>query len=372
MPKGKVPKPSAETLRRLKRRMHILKDRGIIDKPTIRREVAKSEAKYWLAKAKEWKPGTFEACGSAEFRAQMARTVNKMAVLLDRLEKVKTSVKRRRIIKQLSEIKFAFPEIEAKIPLEKRMDLEAVRLAVFDKLRELTLNKKLPDAERIEALRAFVKLAGQNAPEALIKMIKKSDRLLKKEIIRLLSKRGDVTTLETIEKKMLRSKDLNLKLIGLNILSNSPNLLAIVELARAIKFPRFEVKQVPERMLRRRKEELVQIIADQATLEKLTKDARALFERMQREFERVSGKKLDLYTNIFVVGMTARAIKQWFMRFGENPFITVEFRQGLAKELALHIVNLKRLSKEFGRPEEFNFAIRNLQEAIREIAKERG
>ena len=372
MPRRKVPKPSPETLRRLKRRILILKDRGTIDKPTIRRKVAKAEANHWLTKAKEWKPGTFEAGGSAEFRAQMARTANKMAVLLDRLEKAKTSVKRRKIIKQLSEIRFAFPEIEGKIPLEKRMSPEAVKLAVFDKLRELTLNKKLPDAERIEALRAFAKLVGQNAPEALIKMIKESDRPLKKEIIRLLAKRGDVATLETIEKKMLRSGDLNLKLIGLNILSNSPSLLAIMELARAIKFPRFEVKQVPERTLQRRKKELVQIIADQATFEKLTKEARALFEKMQRELERVSGKKLDLYTNIFVLGMTARAIKQWFIKFGENPFITVEFRQGLAKELALHIVNLKRLSKGFGKPEDFNFAIRNLQEAIEEIAKERG
>ncbi|MCD6478439.1 MAG: hypothetical protein J7L44_00965 [Candidatus Diapherotrites archaeon] len=372
MPRRKNLKPSAETLRRLKKRVKILREEGIIDRAEIRKRISEAEARYWENKAKKWKPKTFKAGGSAEFRAQMARTANKIAVLLEKLENAKTSAKRRKIIKQLSEIRFAPREIEAKIPIDKKMNLETIKAAVFDKLAEIALNRRLPQPERIEALRTFMKLGGHSAVEDIIKMIGHSDRILKKEIIRLLSERPDIRTLETIKERLLKSSDINLKLIGLNIVSHCPSIFAIMELANAIKFPTFKLKHVPEKTLRRRKEDFVQTIADLAVCGKITKDMEYLFKRMQEELEKTSSKRFDLLTNIFVFGMTARAIRQWFARFGESPAITDEFRHGLVKELSLHIINLRRLERAIGDLREFDFAIRNAENAIEEIMKERG
>jgi len=361
--------PKKGTIARMRKQIISLKREGITNRKERRRHISSKEVEFWEKRAEDWNPSTFALGGSKGYQAQRKRTINKIGKLLEKIENAKTSIERRKVIAEMRTIRFPSVKIGDKIPIEKKIHLSTMRIALIDKLKEIIQNTKLPADERIEATRALVNVSGPVAPAALAELVEKNPEnyAVKREAERILSKSINGTTLALIEKRLIKSDNMHTTLFGLNVLANMPSILAITKLAKIMGYPKMQIYDVPKKVKPMERTAIQKIISDRATMERLTEYSRKFFRKLLLESDKKMSRKFDLYSNIFLVGMTARAIRQWFQRFEKKVGVPKEFRAGLLDMLQARRENLVEISRNIGEPTALKFAIKNIDFAIEQI-----
>jgi hypothetical protein len=355
------------TIARMKSLLRELeRDYGIIDKSAKRKIISRLEARRWRQKAEEWSEKTFRRGGSAAFRKQMLRTVNKMLVLTERFGRAKTSVKRRKIMQLVRQIALPDKEIMNKIPVEQKLNFEAARVALLDAFVESFSKKTTPRTEKIEILRTINHIVPEYAPKIIVNLFEKypEDKVVRNEVIRLLASNISGTQIQFIKRHLIQSENLDLKILGIDVLANMPSVFAITTLANLTKPPSLEEVNIPRRITREMRANIERILINQSLAERWSKLSREFINKMLEEAQkaaRTSSRRFNIYESIFLLGFTAKAIRLWVERFHGKVNVHKNVYMGIISNLEEH---KKTLPKTWGCHTAVKYAIKKFDETI--------
>ncbi len=367
-PKKRVPAPGRTILLRLRRRVETLNRKGIFDSKQIRRIITRQEAEFWLKRAKRWARGTWKKGGSAQFRAQLERMLNKAATLVERIEKSKTSVKRRKLIKELSLVRFPPAEIMERLPIEHRMRVLGVLAFVATSLEERALNKRLPESERVAAIRALAEISG-NDMEYLVGIMKRdlTNAAIKNEISRMFAKYPTNKNITILRRMFLSGTNPDLLVLGIRTLANMGNPAALETLTKMIERrpPRADRKLPGPKVRESLYRGFVEVLKEEHWGEKLRDLLGGMQQSILTQMELTGGFHMRAY--VFYTGLAARSITQWVEKFSKKISVPESLYRKLLRDLEekrKEMVIMKRSSRI-----ETDYAIAHIDRAIKAVRK---
>lgn len=357
--------PGKRNMQRMRERLKQLERNGITEKTQMRRRVSAAEQEFWEKRARKWGAHTLSKGGSKGFSFQMDRSLNKAGLLIEKLEKAKTSVERRKIIREIGLMQIASGNVIKKLPLKTRLKIQGTALALTEILEDRAQNSRLPAKERIESVRAIAGIYGSMSAEPLIGLLERNPKnhIARAEIQRILSKNISSDAISTVKELLLKSRNTDLKTTGINILADTPSVFALSTLAESMK-GRIQKRRGKEPSSAEREAMLGEMLKQirQEGSDSLKKLSFNITEQMQRGL--YGG--YDMSAQIFYEGMTAKAIGQWIEKFGKRANIDKQFYRGLRQSL-LERLNAMNEAKNSGI--NTDYAAAKIREAIKIIER---
>ncbi|MEM4662539.1 MAG: hypothetical protein QXM75_00785 [Candidatus Diapherotrites archaeon] len=340
---------------------------GIVDKKERREIISDLERQRWIEKQKSWSKKVFSRGGSASFRREMYRALNKMLVLTERFEKAATSIKRRNILANMRTILLPKPEVMAKFSIKERLNIDAVRGYVGDSLINRYTNKTTPAAEKIEIIRTLVHIYPLEYRRIIIELFERHppERPVRNEMIRWLSQTMSATFPEFIRNRFIESKDLDAKIFGIEVLSHCPSIFALTTLAGIVKPKTLETSTVKEGLTLKGRKEIQRILQDKSLLEHAVEDAQKILKQMSDRLTKAEQMEVSFYVGTFIIGFASKGIRVWLTKHGKqlpSRDILVDILSSLTKQR-------NELSKLQVKHKAVSYAIKEIEQTIDTLQK---
>lgn len=357
--------PGKRVMQRMRERLKQLEKKGIVDKRQRRQKVSAAEQEFWERRASEWRQHTIKTGGSKGFSLQTDRSINKAVKLSEKMENAKTSVERRKIIREISGLRVPSSKVIERLPIKTRIKIQGTVLGLAEILEGHAQNNKLPAKERIESVRAIAGIYGLMAAEPLIGLLERNPKnhIARAEIQRILSKNISSNNISTVKERLLKSRNTDLKTTGIKILANMPSVFAISTLAESMK-GRIQKRQRREPSTAER-EAMLREMFEQIRKEG-SSSLRKLSFNITEQMQRGLYGGYDMNAQIFYEGMTAKAIGQWIEKFGKKANVDKQFYKGLRQSL-LERLNTMTEARKAGI--NTDYAAAKIKEAIKIIEK---